>query len=80
MCDENRIKTMYFLWILYFLRIVIGSDSKLSLISPFGSALIENWDLYGSVEIQQNKIILISPLHQPKVGSIWSKHKNIYEE
>ncbi|CCJ30621.1 unnamed protein product [Pneumocystis jirovecii] len=71
---------MQFTWILCFLGTAFCYNEIYSFVSPFGKSLLENWDFYGSVEIQQNKIILIPSAFQSKIASIWSKNKNIYEE
>ncbi|KAG5513561.1 hypothetical protein PMAC_000993 [Pneumocystis sp. 'macacae'] len=71
---------MRFIWILCILETAFCYGGVHSFISPFGKSLFENWDFYGSIEVQQNKIILIPPAVQSRIASIWSKHKNIYEE
>ncbi|EMR11773.1 hypothetical protein PNEG_00200 [Pneumocystis murina B123] len=71
---------MIFILILYFLNVINCYDSRMSLFSPFEESLSENWDMYGSVKIQENRIVFISPEYELNTGSIWQKHRNIHEE
>ncbi|KTW29230.1 hypothetical protein T552_01186 [Pneumocystis carinii B80] len=52
----------------------------MSLFYPFKESLFENWDIYGSVKVEGNKIVFISPEYQLNTGSIWQKHRNRYKE
>ncbi|KAG5439913.1 hypothetical protein PCANB_000195 [Pneumocystis canis] len=71
---------MYLLWMLIFSYISFCHNISYSFVSPFGETLLENWDFYGSIKIHQNKIILAPISPEPRIASIWSKHRNIYEE
>ncbi|KAG4305792.1 hypothetical protein PORY_000702 [Pneumocystis oryctolagi] len=71
---------MKFIWFLCIFSTAYCYNSIYSLIPPFKESLLENWDFYGSIEIQQDKIILIHPGIESGIASIWSKNKNAYEE